>query len=194
MTEMLPSYTDRRDAIAQKLEPYFHISNLVPSNLAPTFEPAPGLRPNSLVCSWADPSTGENKLIVAISQVADAERKAASIREMITDEAPADPSKSLEDADAYEIGGQQPGEYVFVLSYVGRLTVLVGECWIDISPMPGAVPPNDVAQAALDIGRTVGCSSYVNDFQPPAIDTNRDVGAWTTADGLTYEPKTPPQR
>src|SRR5262245_33637389 len=194
MTETLRRYTERRDVIAEKLEPYFHISKLVPSNLAPAFEPAPGLRPNSLMCSWADPATGENKLVVAISQVADGERKAAGLREMMMDEAPPNASKAPEDADAYEIAGQRPGEYVFVLNYVGRLTVLVGDCWIDISPIPVSVPLSDVAEKALDIGRTVGCSSYVNDFQPPAFDTPHDPSAWTTADGLTYDPRTPPQQ
>ena len=35
------------------------------------------------MCSWADPATGENKLIVVISQVADGERKATELREMV---------------------------------------------------------------------------------------------------------------
>jgi len=30
MTEMPRSYTERRNLIAQKLEPYFHVSNLLP--------------------------------------------------------------------------------------------------------------------------------------------------------------------
>ena len=192
MTEMPRSYTERRNLIAQKLEPYFHISNLLPTNLAPAFEPAPGLRPNSLMCSWGDPATGDNKLFVYISQVADGERKANSIREMMMNEAPPDPGQPPEDADAYEIFGQRPGEYVFVLNYLGRLTALVGDCWIDIAPMPVSFPLSDIAEVALDIGRTVGCSSYVNDFQPPALQTQHDPPVWTTADGLIYDPRTPP--
>jgi hypothetical protein len=193
MTKMPRSYTERRNLIAQKLEPYFHISNLIPTNLAPAFEPAPGLRPNSLMCSWGDPATGDNKLFVYISQVADGERKANSIREMMTNEAPPDPGQPPEEADAYEIPGQRPGEYVFVLNYLGRLTALVGDCWIDIAPMPVSFPLRDIAEVALDIGRTVGCSSYVNDFQPPALQTQHDPPVWTTADGLIYDPRTPPQ-
>ena len=178
MTQMPRSYTERRNLIAQKLEPYFHISNLLPTNLAPAFEPAPGLRPNSLMCSWGDPATGDNKLFVYISQVADGERKANSIREMMMNEAPPDPGQPPEEADAYEIPGQRQGEYVFALNYLGRLTAFVGDCWVDI---------------ALDIGRTVGCSSYVNDFQPPAVETQHDPPVWTTAEGLIYDPRTPPQ-
>jgi hypothetical protein len=153
MTEMPRSYTERRNLIAQKLEPYFHISNLLPTNLAPAFEPAPGLRPNSLMCSWGDPATGENKLFVYISQVADGERNAISIREMMMNEAPPDPGQPPEEAEAYEIPGQRQGEYVFVLNYLGRLTALVGDCWVDIAPMPVSFPLSDIAEVALDIGR-----------------------------------------
>jgi hypothetical protein len=193
MTEMPRSYTERRNLIAQKLEPYFHISNLLQTNLAPAFEPAPGLRPNSLMCSWGDPATGENKLFVYISQVADGERKANSIREMMMNEAPPDPGQRPEEADAYEIPGQRQGEYVFVLNYLGRLTALVGDCWVDIAPMPVSFPLSDIAEVALDIGRTVGCSSYVNDFEPPALEPQHDPPVWTTAEGLTYDTRTPPQ-
>jgi hypothetical protein len=45
----------------------------------------------------------------------------------------------------------------------------------------------------LDIGRTVGCSAYVDDFEPPVFNTPNDPGYWTTADGLIYDPRTPPQ-
>lgn len=193
MTKVPRSYTERRKLIAAKLEPYFHISNLVPTNLEPAFEPAPGLRPNSLTCSWGDPATGDNKLFVYISQVADGERKADSIRDMMANEAPPDPGQPIEDADAYEIPGQHPGEYVFVLNYLGRLTALVGDCWIDIAPMPVSFPLSDIAAVALDIGRDVGCSSYVNDFQPPTFEAPHDPPVWTTADGLIYDPRTPPQ-
>ena len=178
-----------QDVIARLLDPYFHVSTLVPSNPAPSFEPAPGLRPNSLMCSWADPATGENKLIVVISQVADGERKAAELREMVMEEAPEDPSK----ADAYEIACQRPGEYVFVLSYVGRMTVLAGHSWIDVFPISVSVPAGDVAEKALEIGRMVGGSAYVDDFQPPAAQAPHGWSGWTTADGLTYDSGTPPQ-
>lgn len=193
MTEIPRSYTERRGVIAQKLEPYFHISKLVPTNLEPAFEPAPGLRPNSLMCSWGDPATGDNKLFVYISRVADGEGKADRIRDMMMNEAPSEPGKPPTEGDAYEIPGQRAGEYVFVLNYLGRLTVLVGDCWIDIAPMPVTFPLSDLAEVALEIGRTVGCSPYVNDFEPPTFETSHDPPVWTTADGWIYDPRTPPQ-
>jgi hypothetical protein len=51
----------------------------------------------------------------------------------------------------------------------------------------------ELVDAALDIVRTVGCSAYVDDFQPPTIDASRSYGYWTTANGLIYDPRTPPQ-
>jgi hypothetical protein len=86
---------------------------------------------------------------------------------------------------------QQPGEHVFVLNYLGRLTAIVGNCTVDISPIPSTSPVSEIAEAALDIGRTVGCSAYVDDFEPPTIDMSR--GYWTTAEGLIYDPRTPPE-
>jgi hypothetical protein len=191
MTQTPRSYSGRRDLIAQKLEPHFGVSSLVPTNSEPAFEP--DLFENSLRCTWGDPATGENKLFVYIRRVADGEAEARSIREMMLEESPPAPDKSPPDADAYEISDQLPGDYVFVLNYLGRLTVLVGNCLIDISPVPPKSPVSQIAEAALDIGRTVGCSAYVNDFEPPTFGTPHDPPVWTTADGLIYDPRTPPQ-
>jgi len=195
MTETPRSYTERRDLIARKLEPYFHVSRMVPTNTEASFEEPAGSWGNSLVCRWGDAETLTTRtLSVCVYQVADGEREAASVREMMLDEAPPSPDRPPPDADAYEIAGQDPGEYVFVLNYLGRLTAIVGDCAIDIAPNPSTGALGEIADAALDIARTVGCSAYVDDFQPPVIDPNRDFGAWTTADGLVYDPRTPPSR
>jgi hypothetical protein len=71
--------------------------------------------------------------------------------------------------------------------------VIVANCRIEIMPMPVTIPLAELADAALDIGRTVGCSAYVDDFQPPTVDTSRSYGYWTTADRLIYDPRTPPE-
>jgi hypothetical protein len=191
MTETPRSYSERRELIAQKLEPHFGVSSLVPTNTEPAFEP--DFFENSLKCTWGDPASGENKLFVYIHQVADGDAEAQSIREMMLEESPPTPDQTPPDADAYEMTGQRPGEYVFVLNYLGRLTVIVGNCTVDVSPMPPTSPVSEIAHAALDIGRTVGCSAYVDDFEPPVFSTSHDPGYWTTADGLIYDPRTPPQ-
>jgi hypothetical protein len=59
--------------------------------------------------------------------------------------------------------------------------------------MPVSFPLSDIAVAALDFGRTVECSSHVNDFQAPALERQHDPPVWTTADGLIYDPGTLPQ-
>ncbi len=38
MTETPRTYSERRDLIAEKLEPYFHVSALVPTNHEPAFD------------------------------------------------------------------------------------------------------------------------------------------------------------
>lgn len=193
MTGTLRSYSERRDLIARKLEPYFHVSGMVPTNTEAAFDEPVGSWRNSLVCAWADAETlATRTLSVCIYQVADGEREADSVREMMGDEAPPDSSRQPPDADAYEITGQQPGEYVFVLNYLGRLTVIVGDCAIDIAPNPSTLPLGEIAEMALDIVRSVGCSSYVDDFQPPVTGAS-DFGGWTTSDGLVYDPRTPPR-
>lgn len=37
--------------------------------------------------------------------------------------------------EAYEITGQRPGEFVFVLGYLGHVRAIVGNCYIEIMPM-----------------------------------------------------------
>jgi hypothetical protein len=166
----------------------------VPTNSEPAFDAPEGLFENSLLCNWGDPETLTTRtLYVHIYRVPDGEEKAERVREMMMEEAPPVSDQQGPDADAYEIAGQRPGEYVFVLNYVGSLRVIVGNCVIETMPRPITAPLSELADAVLDIGRTVGCSPYVNDFQPPAIDTNRDFGVWSTADGLIYDPRTPPQ-
>jgi hypothetical protein len=194
MMETPRSYSQRRDVVAQKLEPYFHISALVPTNTKPAFDDPEGLFENSWMCSWGDPETLTSRtLFVYVHEVADGERKAERIREMMAEEAPPDPDLQRPDADAYEMARRQPGEFAFVLNYLGCLTVIVGKCVIEIMPNPISLPLSEIADTAADILRAIGCSRYVNDFQPPAIDANRDFGGWTTADGLIYDPRTPPQ-
>ncbi|MDT5279283.1 MAG: hypothetical protein QOJ20_478 [Mycobacterium sp.] len=51
MMEPPRSYSERRDLIAEKLEPHFGVSSLVPTNTESAFEP--DLFENSLKCTWA---------------------------------------------------------------------------------------------------------------------------------------------
>ncbi len=182
-------YSERRALIARKLEPFFEVSSMVPTNVSAQFEP--DIFENSLMCSWADPQTLTTRtLFVYINRVQDGSVKAAEIREMIEEETL--PTERDQPPEAYEIPEPVSGEFVFVLNYLSSLTAIADNCVVKISPSPVAIPLADLADVALDIARSVGCSTCINDLQPPVIDTNRVSGTWSTADGLVYDPRTPP--
>ncbi|MGA5544495.1 hypothetical protein ACPCIR_21780 [Mycobacterium sp. NPDC051198] len=190
MNEAPQRYSERRALIAQKLEPLFTVSSLTPTNTSATFEPE--IFDNSLMCSWADPQTLTTRtLFVYVHRVPDGSAKAADVRQMIEDETL--PTDEGQPPEAYEIHGQRAGEHVFVLNYLGRLTAIANDCVVSIMPSGFSIPLADTANAALDIARTVGCSAYLNDFQPPVLDTSKVSGVWSTADGSTYDPQTPQQ-
>jgi hypothetical protein len=183
MAEPPQTYTERRNLIAEKLEPYFQISAMLPKNLRPTSEIAEELWDNSLWCSWGDRETGYTRTVtVSIYQVTDGEERAEEVREMMREECPAGVDFRTPNPEAYEIAGPGPGEYVFVLKYLGHVRAVVGRCVIHIMPMGTGIDLSTLADVALDIGRTVGCSAYQNDFTLPDLPeewSNQPVG-WTT--------------
>jgi hypothetical protein len=192
MNETPQTYSGRRRLIEEILGPSFDLRAMVPTNTSSAFERE--LFPNSLMCSWADAETLTSRtLSVYVDAVPDGSLKAADVREMIAEEALVTPGQNPADAQAYEIPGPNVGEFVFVLNYLGDLTAISGNCVVRIMPSPHTVPLSDLAEPALEIARTVGCSPYVDDFEPPVLDTSKVTGAWTTADGWVYDPRTPPQ-
>jgi hypothetical protein len=143
---------------------------MVPKNTRPTSETADEFWDNSMWCSWGDRETGYTRTVtVSICQVPDGERRADRVRAMMREECPPGLDLQTPNPEAYEITGQRPGEYVFVLDYLGALTAIVGSCFIEIMPRGTGVELRELADVALDIGRTVGCSAYENDFTLPDI-------------------------
>jgi hypothetical protein len=183
MAEPPQTYTQRRNLIAEKLEPYFQISAMLPKNLRPTSEIAEELWDNSLWCSWGDRETGYTRTVtVSIYQVPDGEREADGIRDMIREECPAGLDLLSPNPEAYQIAGPGREEYVFVLKYLGHVRAVVGRCVVHIMPMGTGIELSTLADVALDIARTVGCSAYQNDFTLPDLPeewSNQPVG-WTT--------------
>ena len=99
-------------------------------------------------------------------------------------------------SEAFEIAGPRPGEYAFVLYYLGQVRAIVGNCVIYITPtvigteLSEVIDLSKLADAALDIGRSVGCSAYQNDFtlsEVPAAWRNQPVG-WSTRGFPPYMP------
>jgi hypothetical protein len=56
------------------------------------------------------------------------------------------------------------GEFGFVFTVLGRVTAVVGTCEVSIYTDVDGVDPADLTDAAAQIGRSVGCSAYRNDF------------------------------
>jgi hypothetical protein len=111
MTEPPRSYTGRRDLIAEKLEPYFQISAMLPKNTRPTSETDEEFWDNSLWCSWGDRETGYTRTVtVSICQVPDGEQRANGVRYMMREECPPGLDLRTPNLVAYEITGQRPGE------------------------------------------------------------------------------------
>jgi hypothetical protein len=197
MSDPPRSYTGRRDLIAEKLEPYFRISDMLPSNVRPTSESAEKFWDNSLWCSWADRETGYRRTVtVSIYRAADGEQRANQIRDMMREECPPGTDLRTPNPEGYEIADPQRGEYVFVLYYLGHVRAIVGNCVVYIMPMVIGTELSEVidlsklADVALDIGRTVGCSAYQNDFTLPEVPEewrNQPVG-WSTEGFPPYIP------
>jgi hypothetical protein len=59
---------------------------------------------------------------VSIYQAGDGGREADGVRDMMREECPPGLDFRSRNPEAYEISGQRPGEYVFVLNYLPRLT------------------------------------------------------------------------
>jgi hypothetical protein len=90
-------------------------------------------------------------------------------------------------------GACRPGEYVFVLNYLGHVRAIVGNCVIQIMPMGTGIDLSKLADVALDIGRSVGCCAYRNDFTLPEFPEewrNQPVG-WSTNGFPPYIPGPP---
>ncbi|OBG30042.1 hypothetical protein A5673_04115 [Mycobacterium sp. E3198] len=49
------------------------------------------------------------------------------------------------------------------------MRAVVGDCVVEIMPLGTGIDLSSLADVALDIGRTVGCSAYQNDFTLPDV-------------------------
>lgn len=141
---------------------------MLPKNVRPTSEVVEELWDNSLWCSWGDRETGYTRSVTgSICQVPDGEQRAEGVRYMMRDECPQDLDLHTPNPEAYETAGQRSGERVFILGYLGDVRAIMGSCFVEIMPRRTGIELSTLADVALDIGRTVGCSAYENDFTPP---------------------------
>ncbi|MEE6175311.1 hypothetical protein [Mycobacterium sp. 050134] len=164
---------------------------MAPTNMRPTSEAAQKFWENSLLCGWADQETGRSRSVtVSIYQAADGEQRANEIREMIREECVPGLDLHRPNPEAYEIAGARPGEYVFVLYYLGHVRAVVGDCVVHIMPMGTGIDLSELADVAVHIGLSVGCSAYENDCTLPKLPEawlNQPAG-WTTEGIPPYLP------
>ncbi len=56
-----------------------------------------------------------------------------------------------------------------MLNYLATVTAVVGKCVVQFMPMGTGIELRKLADVAVDIGHTVGCSAYQNDFTLPDV-------------------------
>jgi hypothetical protein len=193
MTEFL-TYSQRVAAIAEILNEVIDLSKYAVNTYASN--PQDLEMTNGLWCSWGEPEYGLPRITVTIEAVEDIDDEVRTCRDHVANylergESDYDPSS------ASELATDRPDEYVFLFNYVQDVTALVGHCQVIIMPSlqqmkcaDHANPDLELAHfvdAALEIGRTVGCSPYKDDFVRP------DVPEKWTRQGWTAFPTPPPE-
>lgn len=185
MTE-LRTYTERVAAIVQILSGVIDVSKYIIATYSPN---PPDLETNNpLWCSWADPETGHPRIAVLIEAVDDINDEVRSQRDHVANYLERGDSH-YDPATASEVATDRPDEYVFLFNYVGRVTALVGHCRVDVMPSLGLIKRfdneylglelADFIDAALRIGRTVGCTPYEDDFVRPDFPDKWFRHGWT---------------
>lgn len=191
MNKPLRTYTERRAFIAHRLESHFPISTMTSTNLRPNSADAEEFFGHSFLATWADHETGRTRTVtVSIEEARDGEAEAADVREMLRDECEPGVDLDSPNSEAYEIHLEHAHEHAFALEYLGRVTAIVGNCIIHIIPRGIDIELNSLVNAALDIGRNVGCSAYENDFTAPEFSAGwaAQQAGWTVEGQPPYIP------
>jgi hypothetical protein len=159
MTGELSTYSQRVSKIVSILGRVVDLSKYAVT----TRDPNPIPVTNGLHCSWGDPETGLPRLSVNIRAVDDMRDEVRSFRDDIAQHS-LDHDGEYDPARACEVPTGSPNEHVFLFNYLRDLRALVGCCDVGILVCSDDVTLRDLVDAALEIGRTVGCSPYVDDF------------------------------
>lgn len=174
MNKSLATYTERCARIAAVIEPYIDVSRLVNR----TGTPNPLEYENGLACKWVEPETPWYGISVFIRSHSDVAAAITRHRNHVNDYA-------LRGEDSYDPGtareepSDRDGEYIFIFEYVDDIKVIVGHCEVSIVTDLQGLSVSDLVQPALEIGRTVGCSPYENDFVPPEVPDKLRQWGWT---------------
>ena len=193
MTE-LRTYSQRVAAIAEILNEVIDLSKYAVNTYAsnpPDLEMINGLR-----CSWGEPEYGLPRITVFVEALDDIDDEVRACRDHVAN-FPERGESQYDPASASELPTDRPNEYVFLFNYVEDVTVLVGNCQVTIMPslqqikrMDHDYPDlelTDFVNAALEIGRTVGCSPYDDDFVRPDFPERWTQLSWTAFPNTTQD-------
>jgi hypothetical protein len=183
----LTTYTQRRAAIAAILEPYVQVSQMANT----TGNTNPLDEDNGLACKWGDPETGMTWISVHLQSLDDVAAAVEGHRYHVGDYALRF-EDSYNPVTAREEPSERDGEYIFVFDYVDSVRVIVGSCEVSVGVGVGIRGINvaDLIQPALEIGRTVGCSAYENDYVPPEIPDKWRSWTWGSPPFPPFRPPT----
>jgi hypothetical protein len=162
MSTELTTYSQRVAAITAILSRVIDLSRYAVNTRVSN--PADLELTNGLTCSWGEPEFGLPRISVCINAVDDVADEVRQSRDHVAEYLLRGVSH-YDPASASDLHSDRPDEYVFLFNYVQRLTVIVGHCEVTI--MPHEHELIDLVDAALKIGRTVGCSPYEDDFVRP---------------------------
>jgi hypothetical protein len=178
-----PTYTQRLTRSSAILEPSLHVSEYVFA----TPDVNPMETHNGLACRWFDRKTGQPAISMFIDQIDDVDKTLAGLRAQVTGE------DYYEPGFASEVSGLGPGEYAFVRKFAHSVTAIVGHCRVSVHPPDDYQDLAELIEPALEIGRSVGCSAYENDYVPSPLPDDWPIKNWGIAPGTEgFPPGVPP--
>jgi hypothetical protein len=121
--------------------------------------------PNGLSCSWGDSETGMTRVSVHINAVDDALDELRSLRDQITEFAYR--NNRYDPSEASEVPTSDPSVHTFIFGCFAKVTALVDNCEVDLRVVDRDFPHATLIEPAVEIGRTIGCSPYEDDFVRP---------------------------
>ncbi|MCG5432777.1 glutaminyl-peptide cyclotransferase [Mycobacterium sp. MYCO198283] len=154
-------YSDRVARITRIVESVVDLSGLLPNTSASNPVPLP----NGLACSWGEYETGMTRVSVHINAVDDAADELRSLRDQVNEFAYR--NHRYDPSAASEVPMEDPDVHVFVFGCFAEVKVLVDHCRVDFAVVNRDFPLATLIEPAIEIGRTIGCSPYEDDFVGP---------------------------
>ncbi|MBU9765490.1 hypothetical protein FR943_16745 [Mycobacterium sp. TNTM28] len=148
----LSTYTSRVAAIRTILAKHLPLEGLIQNNrLANPISPS-----DCLSASWATEVAAVPILTLAILPVTDVAAEISELRcsaELMLDTA--------------EVPRAAPDEFAVVQRQLSSIWMIVGHCEVYLAHR--GIAPETLIEAATEIGRSVSCAPYTDDYEPPPL-------------------------